>query len=54
MPPKKKIEIIEKEIVKEVEKPIEEKRDFSIIERDTKQIKVIKKSEYNSDLHIAI
>lgn len=57
---KKVVEIVEKvEEVKEVkeikvEKQVEEKRDFSIIDRETKQLKVIRKSEYNSLLHIAL
>lgn len=49
-------EIIETPVTVQVKetKQVEEKRDFNIIERETKRLKVIKKSEYNPDLHIAI
>lgn len=37
-----------------IETKLEEKRNFSIIEKETKQLKIIKKSEYNPEIHIAL
>jgi len=50
---KKEVKPKEVEIVEEV-KPIIEARTMSVIVKETKELKVIKPSEYNSLIHISL
>jgi hypothetical protein len=50
-PPLEKVEVVEE--IKPVEQPVE-KRNFPVILKETKKPAIIKKSEYNPLLHVAI